>query len=106
MKRLGYLTGPAAVDVAAVLDIPTETSRGRYGEPVRYLDLDRMDAWLRFRAVWILVAGEAVLQSADAPATDGDRPAGGRDSAAGTHLAESRRVAHSISCECGCWSPS
>lgn len=66
MKRLGYLTGPAAVDVAAVLDIPTETSRGRHGQPERFLDLDRMDPWTRFRVGWVLVAVSVVLQSTDA----------------------------------------
>lgn len=61
MKRLGYLTGPVAVDVARVLDLELDTSRGRYGEPVRYIDLDRLDEWTRFRLGWLLLAVEVML---------------------------------------------
>ncbi len=62
--RHGYLTGDVAVDVARMTGLVLNTTTGRFGKPVRYLDLDRIHPWDRFLVFWALLGATHFMENA------------------------------------------
>lgn len=67
---VNYLIGDFAVAVASMTGLTLDTCRDRDLNPVRLLDVRRLDPWDRMRVVWALVAAYALYEQIHGPHPD------------------------------------